>query len=462
MKPHIIIILMDTLRKDAFDKWLKEYNGKYKSIVENSFIFDNARSPSSWTLPSHISLFTGLYPSEHGMHELYNKYRIPDVIKMSGEYKGKFLMDLAKENGYYTSGFSANPVLSYSGVPDHFNNFVHIQSKFVEPGGKFEPGAILSKEDMDKYSRIESRVKAAQFLIKKHPLKATGYIFNVMINRRNLTYKSYNEILKSFIDSTHFISPQFVFFNFMEMHEPYIKHINDINAQIEHVFGYKKLNNSKLKKMKEIYFAQAGKITYIFDAIISKLIDEKQLDNSIVIITSDHGQGLNENGYVGHGTYNYDEISRVPLLIHIPENLIKQKTYDKYINTGMVNLFDFIKDIIVNENVSLEKLKSDIVLCESYGIPNNIYLSPKYENRPDFNEIKKKIDIPRKTLFKGNIKLTLNADGTVEEFNGNRDDYRDLIDYLSIFNVDTYFKIPENEEAIQKYNNKNINEMNHL
>ena len=441
---------MDTLRKDAFDKWLKEYSGKYRSIVENSFIFENARAPSSWTLPSHMSLFTGLYPSEHGIHELSDKSRLFDVIKASGKYNGEFLMDLAKENGYYTSGFSSNPVFSYSGIPDHFNNFVHIKSKVIEPGKILMPEAFLSKEELDKYMKIKSKVKAAKFLLKRAPLKATIYIFKILLKHKGYwdpTYKNYKEILESFINLTHFDVPQFVFFNFMEMHEPYIGGFMDVTAQMDYILGYKKLNNLNLKKMKEIYFAQTGKITSIFDATISKLIDEKQLDNSIVIMTSDHGQGFNENGYIGHGIYNYDEISRIPLFIHAPEDLIKRKTSDRYVNTGLVNLFDFIKNIIVNENVAPEKLKSDIVLCESYGIHNNI--PRKYENRKDFNQIKKRIDIPRKTLFKGNIKLTLSAGGTVEEFNGNRDDYEELIDYLSIFNVDKYFHIPKNEDAIQ-------------
>ena len=448
MKPHIIIILMDTLRKDAFDKWLKEYNGKYKTIVENSFIFENARAPSSWTLPSHMSLFTGLYPSEHGIHELYDQARGPDVIKKSREYDGKFLMDLAKENGYYTSGFSSNPVFSYSGVPVYFNNFAHVKSTVIEPADILMPEAFLSKEDLGKYLKIRSKAKRAQFLIKKYPLKSTVYISRMLVkhsDHSDPTYKNYKEILNSFIDSTHFTVPQFVFLNFMEMHEPYIEGVDDVNAQIEHIFGYKKLNNLKLKKMKEVYFTQAGKITPIFDIIISKLIDENQLDNSIIIITSDHGQGFNENGYIGHGIYNYDEISRIPLFIHVPEVLIKGKSYDKYANTGLVNLFDFIKDIIVHGNASLGKLKSDIVLCESYGIHNNI--PHKYEDRKDFTEIKKRIDIPRKTLFKGDIKLTLNAGGTVEEFNGNREDYEEFIDYLSIFNVDKYFKIPGNAQC---------------
>ncbi len=437
---------MDTLRKDAFDKWLKEYNGKYKTIVENSFIFENARSPSSWTLPSHMSLFTGLYPSEHGIHELYDKSWVRDVIKSSWEYNRRFLIDIARENGYYTSGFSSNPVFSYSGIPPHFNNFVHTKSKFLEPIGKFTPKTILSSEDLDKYLLIKSKLKKAQFLFKKHPLKSIIYISGALLKHSDPTYKGYKENLESFMDSTHFVVPQFVFFNFMELHEPYTRAVNVLNAQIEHILNYKKLNNKKLMKLKEIYFDQKDKITHIFDTIISKLIDEKQLDNSIVIITSDHGQAFNENGYVGHGTYNYDEISRIPLFIYIPENLIKGRIYDKNINTGLVNLFDFIKDIIINEDILPEKLKSDIVLCESYGIPNEMPL--KYENRQDFREIKKQIDIPRKTLFKGNVKLTLNVYGIVEEFNGNIDDYTELIDYLSIFNVDKYIKIPENGEVV--------------
>ena len=79
------------------------------------------------------------------------------------------------------------------------------------------------------------------------------------------------------------------------------------------------------------------------------------------------------------------------------------------------------------------------MLCETFGIVNNL---SKYEKRDNFKEIIGKIDIPRKSLFKNDIKLTLNGDGKVEEFNGTEADYKELIEYLSIFNVDKYFKIP--------------------
>ena len=439
MKPHIIIILMDTLRKDAFDKWLKEYNGEYKSIVENSFIFENARAPSSWTLPSHMSLFTGLYPSEHGIHER-DKDRTLDTIYNSRNYSGKFLMDFAEENGYSTSGFSANPVLSLSGIAGGFNNFFPINSSF-----EFQPEVFLLRDDFKKYLQISSKIKAVKFLIKKNPYRGTIFTFQRLLHYRSEllrpTCKYFRKIVDKFKYSVRFDSPQFIFFNFMEMHEPYTRMNNTINIEFENMFGYKKLNKANLYKIRHVYFKQIWKLTYIFDSIISKLISEDQLENSIIIITSDHGQALNEMGYYGHGIYNYDEISRIPLFIHIPEKMTKSKIYDKQINTSLVNLYDFIKDIIINENMSLDKLKSNIVVCESYGIPNNI--PPEFKDKPNFETIKKRIDVPRKSLFRNNIKLTLNASGEVEEFNGTERDYIDLIDFLSIFTVDHNFTIPE-------------------
>lgn len=440
-KPNVIIILMDTLRKDAFDKWIENYTGKYKNIIKNSFKFDNAIAPSSWTLPSHFSLFTGLYPSEHGVHKLYPTDRYMDLIERSNTYLGEFLMDFALENGYYTSGFIANAVVSYSGIASHFNSL--IRPKFLSHS-KFSPVVFLSQENFKKYSNLERGYKKAAFIIKNSPLKSSIFLSRFLVDIsilkliRNPTYKNYNELLSQFIQNIKFNSSQFIFFNFMEMHEPYLKFSDFSKFQFEQLFRYIDSNN-RIREFKKIYFNQINKITTIFDTIISKLIEEKQLDNSIVIITSDHGQAFNEHGYLGHSIYNYDEISKIPLFIYAPKYLIDAKSYNKNINTNLVNLYDFIKEIIIDGKSSIGKLKSDIVLCETFGIVNNL---SKYEKRDNFKEIIGKIDIPRKSLFKNDIKLTLNGDGKVEEFNGTEADYKELIEYLSIFNVDKYFKIP--------------------
>ncbi len=61
-KPNIVIIILDTLREDhaqGLDK-----------LLDYGFVkYQNATAPAPWTLPTHVSMFTGLYPSEHGIHE---------------------------------------------------------------------------------------------------------------------------------------------------------------------------------------------------------------------------------------------------------------------------------------------------------------------------------------------------------------------------------------------------------
>jgi arylsulfatase A-like enzyme len=64
MKPNIVLIVTDTLRKN--------YSSKLDKLLEIGFNkIDNAFTPSHWTLLAHISMFTGLYPYFHGVHEYY-------------------------------------------------------------------------------------------------------------------------------------------------------------------------------------------------------------------------------------------------------------------------------------------------------------------------------------------------------------------------------------------------------
>lgn len=56
---NVAVVVLDTLRKDAFDRHFEWLPGLQ---------FDNAWSSSHWTVPAHGSMFTGKYPSETGVH----------------------------------------------------------------------------------------------------------------------------------------------------------------------------------------------------------------------------------------------------------------------------------------------------------------------------------------------------------------------------------------------------------
>ena len=61
-RASVVLILVDQLRKDAADRWLSET----RALAEQGVRFEQMRSVAPWTYPSVISLFSGLYPQQHG------------------------------------------------------------------------------------------------------------------------------------------------------------------------------------------------------------------------------------------------------------------------------------------------------------------------------------------------------------------------------------------------------------
>lgn len=107
-KPNVILIVLDTLRYD--------FSQGLDTLKELGFIkYDNTYSTSSWTLPSHISMFTGLYPKFHGVHEYYGVNDVvDDYSRLVREALGKYdnLLSIFKDEGYKTINFSENSFIS--------------------------------------------------------------------------------------------------------------------------------------------------------------------------------------------------------------------------------------------------------------------------------------------------------------------------------------------------------------
>lgn len=77
------------------------------------------------------------------------------------------------------------------------------------------------------------------------------------------------------------------------------------------------------------YATQVRHIDSCFGEFISYLKEQNLYDNSIVILTSDHGDDLGESGRWGHGYYLYPELIRIPMIVHVPPRLLKGMTWDQ-------------------------------------------------------------------------------------------------------------------------------------
>ena len=85
---NLVLISMDTLRADHVGAYGYErpVTPNIDALAARGILFENAVAQSSWTRPSHLSMFTGLYPNEHGVRALVDRQRLPaDIPTVASE-----------------------------------------------------------------------------------------------------------------------------------------------------------------------------------------------------------------------------------------------------------------------------------------------------------------------------------------------------------------------------------------
>jgi len=286
-QPNIILIVLDTLRKDVLPMYgCNAYTPNLTKYAKDAIVYPNPVAPSPWTLPSHMSIFTGFYSIEHGVHEDPNEGMNKNA-KLQFEYINKTITHMLKEKGYTNIGFSANGWISETSIfADNFDYFL------------YQEHSLLSKKELD---FIE---KFYPFKIKKiisHP-NAFLKLYKIYKNNKFKGWplnKGGNYILQDILNAS-LPTPFFLFINFMEAHDPYtfyemIRYYG--NRYLLDLLGIKKFPKRIIKKMQNNYLKEVEILDIYIGELINYLKNIKQYDNSLIIITSDHAESPKINIY---------------------------------------------------------------------------------------------------------------------------------------------------------------------
>jgi arylsulfatase A-like enzyme len=295
---------MDTQRADNIScyGYYKETTPNIDRIADEGAIFLNNISPGIWTLPSHASLFTGRYVSGHGADA--NCEFLPVEFPTMAEILGKL--------GYQTIGFSNNGWVSRkTGVARGFHEYYLVSRRVGE--GKIVEWFYVDEEHFKEMGEQD-----------KGSLKTVNAVISWLRRRWSRN------------------KPFFIFINFIEPHGPYwppepfrsrflpsdvgeeeaksIAKLNSVEECIDIRVGALKLSEEEWRIEKALYDG----CTATLDDRIGKLfsyLDEKDLvDETILIITSDHGDVQGEHPpHVEHHLCAYDELVRVPLIVRYPK-----------------------------------------------------------------------------------------------------------------------------------------------
>jgi len=362
-RPNVILLVIDTLRED--------HAGGLEALRDLGFVkYENAIAPSPWTLPSHVSMVTGLYPSQHGVHEAYGVYA-GTTMELSRRRMSKLnrgiIGELMKE-GYSAYVISANPLISaaygFGGVTE----------------GLVADGLCRRHKECRDYERLittlsrrEGYLGAALELVRdgEARLLLSGLRMLVRSRLRRLagrlglhdpTMEKGSLAILDFLRGRSFTEPFLMLINIMEAHGPYtVKDMNlmlTVRAFLEAVF-FNRLDEEVTNLNRQSYPRHAAYATRRALEIVHAL--KGYLDRSLVIVTSDHGELLGDGG-VGHGYFLKDALLRVPLWVRWPSWARPVKQEGAFVSLAQVP--SIVRAAIDSEASSLG---SDVVLAESFG-----------------------------------------------------------------------------------------------
>ncbi len=284
--PNVLVIVLDTVRADRLSTYGYERptSPALDEFAKNAIRFDNFHSTSIWTLPSHSSLFTGLFPISHGATQ-ESKWLDTEFVTLA---------EVLRNGGYQTWGASANPNVSRRvNLAQGFERFLETWRLPPVEGGGAKAGDLASS----------------------HPN---------------------NRAFEQFLKSSDPRRPFFAFINYIDAHvplvppSPYLEAFLPSGANVEHAvtIGRKRshehyigeaYDDEDLALLSDLY---DGEIAYL-SASVGRLLDsfrrDERFEDTLIIITSDHGEHFGEKGLLGHMFGLYNVTVRVPLLIRLPD-----------------------------------------------------------------------------------------------------------------------------------------------
>ncbi len=351
-QPDVIFLVLDTQRVDRLScyGYDRPTSPHIDAFAAKGTRFKVAIAPGQWTIPSHASMFTGLYPSQHQMLQSYSV--MPPHLKT--------LAERLQDGGYYTAAFCNNPLVGVinNGLRRGFYSFLNYSGLLSSRPNQ----AGASPNFLDKYRQFFKRIVAKALNTVQDAFARSDWLLSLSftplmvplwqtaLSFKGNTRKSLDDAARLLIErpGVNADQPIFSFINLMGTHMPYhppreqIERfapnvLKDREAQSylrrfnSDVYGWLaplvgSLGEQQKDTLDGMYDAEVAAQDIQVGRFLDQLRQAGRLDNTYVIICADHGEHLGEKQLIGHSLSIYNELVQVPLIIHDPANVIEQGT----------------------------------------------------------------------------------------------------------------------------------------
>jgi choline-sulfatase len=274
---NAIIILIDTLRADKLSPYRKETRVRtpgLQTFLSGAAVMQNARTQENWTKPSVATLLSSLLPWQH--NAVTGDAVVPDAVELMPELLGK--------RGFYTGAFIANGYVSDKfGFKQGWSSY----RNYIREGRRNTAQYVAA----DVLDWLDTRPKDKPFFLYMHTIDP------------HVPYKP----------PSHFLS--------MYDTEPYSGPIDFTGTSelLEKIkIGSMRVSTRDKVRLEALYDAEISYHDVHFAALMEGLKQRGLYDDTMVVITADHGEEFWDHGSVGHGHSVYDELLHIPLIVRVP------------------------------------------------------------------------------------------------------------------------------------------------
>lgn len=403
--PSLILITLDTVRADHLScyGYDRSTTPNIDAFAEDCIFYSHAVSTSPWTLPAHASLFTGMLPSEHGAHaheaseQGITTETTDRVFNLSPARplpdSATTLAEVLADNGYNCGAIVANCAYLWS--------------------------VFQLDQGFHYYDESRGTYIAHEPLIDLRGLPLVGK----RLEYRFLWYRDAGDVTDRCIkwlekNAEH---PFFLFVNYMDAHWPYepppdfrglfLDESSKLTLTPELLDGVFK---DEVLLPPEVRASLVGRydeeLAYL-DTEIGRLFSwlrEKGIyDNTLIVITSDHGESFGEHAYLFHKNCLYEQEIWVPLLFKYPQSSERNRVI-----SSTISLAEIPNEAL--QILSLPRLKDFLWPMAELFVQKEQVLR--------FGE---RFDVSYKAIYEGNIKYIYSSEGTLEAYDLLADPYED-------------------------------------
>ncbi len=367
------------------------------ALAARSRVYTQARSAAVWTLPSHTSLFTGLHPRQHGVN-VEQRFLNPAIPTLA---------ETLQQVGYQTAAFSTNAwVGPHFGLDRGFEHFSALWRIFPGMGKAKFPWweKALRKRVLERHD--------------KGARKLNKYVERWWREERDPD------------------RPFFLFGLYLDAHLPYeppkgyaerllqgeaLRRARSANQDAwAYMAGDTAMTPQDFEGLRALYDAEIAYVDEQLGALLDFLDSVGGLDDTVIIVTSDHGENIGHHDLMDHQYCVYDSLAHVPLLIHHPDHF---PPGDDSTLVQHTDIFPTLLDLTGSPDL-LALPGQSILPSTQYPIPSTQitqYTAPHHHRfarrHPDFDPASRGLDCTFDAIVQGDFKLIRSNRDEIELFN---------------------------------------------